>query len=246
MTSRARGGDIAAAFALAAVAIPEQLATARLAGVPPALGLIVFVAASLGFFSSWAPIAACPPGADSTASAPIFASALALLAAAGSPALSEARAAALALMVGAMIAAAGLLRLGWIARLLSVPVITGFLAGIAVHIVVSQLPALLGIEKRAQRILRHRCRDRPPDRPIQSLHALAIGLFVFAVITISERWGRHFPVALLAIVLAGAAVAFFPSSGVAVLGKIQPPAFMPALPAIAMSDRRGGPSSPSP
>ena len=233
MTSRAR--DIAAAFALAAVAIPEQLATARLAGVPPALGLIVFVAASLGFFFLGAN-RCVSTGADSTI-APIFAGALALLAAAGSPHYL-ALAAALALMVGAMIAAAGLLRLGWIARLLSVPVITGFLAGIAVHIVVSQLPALLGLKNVPSGFfatavaLTHQIGQFNP-------YALAIGIFVFAVITISERWGRHFPVALLAIVLAGAAVAFFPSSGVAVLGKIQPPAFMPALPAIAMSDLAG-------
>ena len=48
-------------------------------------------------------------------------------------------------MVGALLLAAGLLRLGWIADMLSTPIITGFLAGIAVHIVVSQLPDVMGI-----------------------------------------------------------------------------------------------------
>lgn len=227
--------DIAAAFALAAVAIPEQLATARLAGVPPALGLVVFVAASLGFFFLGAN-RCLSAGADSTI-APIFASALALLAASGSPHYL-ALAAALALMVGAIVAAAGLLRLGWIARLLSIPVVTGFLAGIAIHILVSQLPALLGLKNipggffaTAAAIVHQIGKFNP--------YALAIGTFVFAVITISERSGRRFPGALLAIVAAGAAVAFVPLKDVAVLGKIQVPALMPALPAIAMNDLAG-------
>lgn len=236
MTGRAPSArDIAAAFALAAVAIPEQLATAKLAGVPPALGLIVFVAASLGFFILGAN-RCLSAGADSTI-APIFAGALALLAVAGSPHYL-ALAAALALMVGAIVAAAGLFRLGWIARLLSVPVVTGFLAGIAIHIVVSQLPALLGLKDvpsgffaTAGAIAQQIGQLNP--------YALAIGIFVFAAVTISEKWGRHFPGALAAIVLAAAAVAFLPLNGVAVLGKIQPPAFLPALPAIAISDLMG-------
>src|ERR1700744_2650056 len=74
--------DLMASFALAAIVIPEQLATARLAGGPPALGLIVFVAASLGFFLFGAN-RYLSAGADSTI-APIFAGSLALLAAAGS------------------------------------------------------------------------------------------------------------------------------------------------------------------
>ena len=49
------------------------------------------------------------------------------------------------MMVGLVVVLCGVLRLGWIADLLSVPVTTGFLAGIAIHIVVSQLPGLLGL-----------------------------------------------------------------------------------------------------
>ena len=55
-------------------------------------------------------------------------------------------AAALALLVGAVLLLSNPLRLGWIADLLSVPVTTGFLAGISVHIIVGQLPAILGID----------------------------------------------------------------------------------------------------
>ena len=223
--------DLMASLALAAIVIPEQLATARLAGVPPALGLIVFVAASAGFFL-FGGNRYLSAGADSTI-APIFAGSLALLAAAGSPHYL-ALAAALALMVGGLAALAGLLRLGWIARLLSVPVITGFLAGIAIHIVVSQLPALLAIPGGGSTFLgaiASLARNIGQLNP----HALVIGGFVFAAITASEKVDRRFPGALVAMALAAMAVMLF-GWNVPVLGVIHPPAFMPALPAVTLAD----------
>ena len=51
----------------------------------------------------------------------------------------------LALMVGVVLVVGGIFRLGWIADLLSIPVTVGFLAGISVHILISQLPAILGL-----------------------------------------------------------------------------------------------------
>jgi len=224
-------GDLVASLALAAIVIPEQLATARLAGAPPALGLIVFVAASLGFFLFGAN-RYLSAGADSTI-APIFAGALALMTGAGSPHYL-ALAAALALMVGALSALAGLLRLGWIARLLSVPIITGFLAGIAVHIVVSQLPALLGIPGGGSDVFAavanlwgHIAQANP--------HALAIGVFVFVAITVSEKLDRRFPGALSAMAVATAIVALA-GWQVPVLGRIQPPHFTLVLPQVTLAD----------
>src|ERR1700683_2762505 len=123
------GHDLVGGLALTAAAIPEQLATARLAGVPAATGLVVFAAASLGFFL-FGSNRSLSLGADSTI-APIFAGSLALLAVPGTPHYLV-LAAALALLVGAIVALGGAFRMGWIARLLSIPVITGFLAGIAV------------------------------------------------------------------------------------------------------------------
>ena len=82
-------------------------------------------------------------GADSTIT-PIFAGGLLLMAASNSPDY-QALAVALALMVGAILILASLFRMGWIANLLSTPVTVGFLAGISVHIIVSQLPGVLGL-----------------------------------------------------------------------------------------------------
>src|SRR5579872_533118 len=77
------GHDFAAACALAAVAIPEQLATARLAGMPAAAGLLVFAAGSLGFYLLGSN-RSLSVGADTTI-APLFAGSLALLGASGTP-----------------------------------------------------------------------------------------------------------------------------------------------------------------
>ena len=90
-------------------------------------------------------------GADSTI-APIMAGGLAAIAAAGSGQYA-AMVSLLALLVGLVLLASFLLRLGWVADLLSVPVTTGFLAGISVHILIGQLPAVLGIKVASRRII---------------------------------------------------------------------------------------------
>jgi len=144
-------GDLIAGLTLAAIAIPEQMATARLGGFAPEIGFFAFVAGSVAFalFGANRHLSA---GADSTIT-PLFAGSLALLATSGSPHYLS-LAAMLALMVGLIVTLSGIFRLGWIADLLSVPVTTGFLAGIAVHIIVSQMPGLLGLPAQSGETLR--------------------------------------------------------------------------------------------
>src|SRR5881394_1633502 len=102
-------GDLVAALTLAAIAIPEQMATARLGGFSPQIGFFAFLAGSLAFaFFGNNRFLSC--GADSTIT-PIFAGGLLLIAASGSPDY-QALAAALALMVGVILMAGSLFRLG--------------------------------------------------------------------------------------------------------------------------------------
>ena len=134
--------DIVAGLTLAAITIPQQMATARLGGFPPEAGFFAYLAATFAFaVFGGSRVLSC--GADSTIT-PIFAGSLTLLAATGS-ADYAALAAMLAMMVGVILVAAGLFRLGWVANVLSIPVTTGFFVGIAVHIIVSQLPGLCGV-----------------------------------------------------------------------------------------------------
>jgi SulP family sulfate permease len=210
------GHDLVAALAVAAVAIPEQMATARLAGMPATAGLLVFVAGSLGFYFLGSN-RFLSVGADSTI-APIFAASLALLAASGSLHYL-ALCAIFALLVGSIVVAAGIFRMGWIARLLSVPVITGFLAGIAIHIVVSQLPALLGITAEQGSFfgaVSALFRNLSHFNPI----TLAIGVSVFAATFICEKIDVRLPGALIAMILASIVVwsLGLAGQGVATLG----------------------------
>jgi sulfate permease, SulP family len=210
--------DLIAGIALGAIAIPSQMATAHLAGFPPVQGFVAFAAASAGFALVGANryLVIC---ADSTI-APIFAGGLAQLAPGGSHAYFV-LAASFALMVGVILVCAGQFRLGWLADLVSVPVTAGFLAGIAVHIIISQLPFLLGIAaphgdllQNAWEILTHLGEA--------NVLTLALGLLVLGTTICTEWVSPRIPGALIGIAAATAAVLWFglERQGVAVLGPV--------------------------
>lgn len=223
-------GDLAAGLTLAAIAIPEQMATARLGGFPPEIGLFAFLAGTLGFALMGANrYLSC--GADSTIT-PIFAGTLALLAAQTSPAYG-ALAALLAVMVGAILVAAGIARLGWIAGFLSVPVTTGFLAGIALHIIVSQLPAFLGVPVASEHFF-----ERIAQLAGALGHAypwsLALGGLVFAAMIATENLAPRLPGALIGLAVAMILVAALglDAKGVAMVGTAPMTWPHPRLPAV--------------
>src|ERR1700722_17827781 len=175
--------DLFAGLTLAAIAIPEQMATARLGGFSPQIGFFAFLAGSLAF-AAFGSNRFLSCGADSTIT-PIFAGGLAVLVASGSPEY-QGLAAALALMVGLLLVAAGIFRLGWIADLLSIPVTIGFLAGISVHILISQLPVILGLPAPDGAMLR-RLAILATHLNQANLFAVAIGLGVLAMVALSEK-----------------------------------------------------------
>lgn len=223
--------DLVAGLTLAAIAIPEQMATARLGGFAPQTGFFAFLAGTFAF-AALGSNRFLSLGSDSTIT-PIFAGSLALLATAGSPDYGM-LAASLAFLVGGLVMAAGIFKLGWIADLLSVPVTAGFLAGISVHILVSQLPDVMGLAASQGSI--------PQRIGLLAVHAgsanpftLIIGLGVLTVIALCEWWDARIPGALIALAVASAAVAWFNlvPHGVAVLGTLglDKPRFM--LPLIA-------------
>jgi MFS superfamily sulfate permease-like transporter len=216
---------------LAAIAIPEQLATAKLAGMPAQAGLYAFIAGSLAF-AAFGVNRYLSAGADSTI-APIFAGSLAALAASGSPEYS-ALVGFVALGAGTLLVVAGLLRAGWIADFLSVPVTVGFLAGIAVHIIVGQLPALLGISAPEGAL---------PSRLLAIIvrlnqanwYAGCVGLLVLGTTLLCERINPRIPGALLGLAAAGVltGAGHFQAHGVAMLGALSTALPHIALPAFA-------------
>ncbi|MDR0780427.1 MAG: SulP family inorganic anion transporter [Pseudomonadales bacterium] len=224
--------ELAAGLTLAAIAIPEQMATARLGGFSPQIGLIAFVAATAGFLLL-GNNRLLSAGADSTIT-PIFAGALGALGLTATQ-LSEA-AAVLALLVGTLVAMAGVLHLGRIADLLSKPVLTGFLAGIAVHIMLSQAPAALGIAAPSGKVA-NRLALLWAALPTANLLVMLIAFGTFAVTFFIEKFSPKLPGALLALVIATMLCAAFDleQHGVATLGALPTGLPSPRLPLTSLA-----------
>jgi SulP family sulfate permease len=209
--------DLLAGAMLAAIAIPEQIATARLAGMPAQTGLYAFAAGSLAF-ALFGANRYLSVGADSTI-APIFAGSIAALL--GTSAPYPALVGVVALFTGIILVLAGTLRAGWIADLLSIPVTIGFLAGIGVHIVIGQVPSVLGVPKGAGSLLLQIV-ALVQNAPHLNVASVAIGAGVLVLTLGAERISPRIPGALLGLVGAGVAVAVLhlDQRGVAVLGAL--------------------------
>ncbi|MBN8988715.1 MAG: SulP family inorganic anion transporter [Rhizobiales bacterium] len=223
-------GDLIAGLTLAAIAIPEQMATARLGGFSPQIGFFAFIAGSLGFAALGGNrFLSC--GADSTIT-PIFAGGLMLMATSGSPQY-QSLAVALALLVGAILIAGSLFKLGWIANLLSMPVTTGFLAGISVHILVSQMPGVLGLPTPGGPML-ERIATLAQHVGEANIYTVAIGFGVLAIVAISEKLSAKIPGALIGLIAATSAViaAGLEHKGVSVVGAVPATLPTPSFPAI--------------
>jgi high affinity sulfate transporter 1 len=210
--------DLLAALTLLVIAVPEQLATSRLAGMPPITGFYAFVAGTV-LFALLGSNPQMSVGADSTI-APLFAVGILRLAPAGSTHYID-LVGILAVMVGVIVALIGLLRLGWIAQFLSAPIITGFLAGVAVIIVVHQLPDLFGIHSVSGSTL-YRIKTVASHLGDTNGWTLGIGVAVFAVVMATERIDRKLPGALVGLVGSTIVVgaAGLHGHGVAILGAI--------------------------
>ncbi len=141
-TRRDLRGDLLAGATTASLLIPQAMAYALLAGLPPIVGLYAALAPPIVYalLGTSRRLAVGPAAIDSL----LTAAALAPMAA-GDPVVYATAAAALALLVGAIQATTGALRLGFIVNFLSLPVLRGFTAGAAVLIIASQLGPLLGL-----------------------------------------------------------------------------------------------------
>jgi len=219
--------DIIAGITLVAIAIPERMATAQLAGMPVKTGLYAFIAGGLAIaiFGSSRQMSV---GADSII-APIFAAGAAGMAAAGTAEYAG-LIVFLALIVGALLAVIGLLKMGWIAGLLAVPVTTGFLAGIGITIFVGQLPDIFGLPKgtggtaeQVVFIVQHLSES--------NWYSVAIAAVVLAIVLVSEKIDPKIPGALVGLILSLIAVSAFDltAKDVEVLGTLPQ-----GLPAIAL------------
>jgi MFS superfamily sulfate permease-like transporter len=207
-----------AGITLLAIAIPEQLATSQLAGVPAFTAMIAFITATLVFFFIGSnPIVSV--GADSTI-APLFAVALLRLAPASSTEYME-LVAATAVVAGIIVMLIGLLKLGWLADFLSLPIVAGFMAGIGVIIITHQLPRVLGVPSGGESFI-SRLQWISHQFGHVSTWSIVIALGTLVVMVIGEKLNAKLPWALAGVLVATiiTATASLASHGVEQLGTV--------------------------
>ena len=226
--------DLIAAAAVWAVLVPEGMAYASLAGMPPETGLFAALAPLLAYavLGTCRQLTVGPSSAVAAYSAAVVAP-LAL----GDPSRFIALSALLALLVGVLLLVAGLARAGFIADFFARPVLTGFVAGLALVIAVGQLSKLLGVEGGGTgffgklRVLFAQLGDA-------NLATLAVGVVALAVIFGLRAVVPKAPAMLVAVVLGVAAVAVFglDDHGVAIVGTIPDGLPSLAVPGFGLAD----------
>lgn len=135
--------DFIAALVVTSIAIPESLAFAVIVGLPPITGLYTALFAPI-IFGLLASTRRLVVGADS-ATAALIASGATLVAQAGTVGYENA-VGVIGLLVAAILMVMAVARLGFLSDLISRPVLVGFLAGVGVQLIITRLPAMLGIE----------------------------------------------------------------------------------------------------
>ncbi len=195
--------DLLAGVTIGAIAIPGQIAVAKVAGMPPTTGLWACVAAGI-FAALLVANRVLWIGSDST-TAPLIFAGLTVAAAPGSEQYVR-LAVTLALCVGVIFLVVAIAKMQWIADLLSRPVVVGFMAGVATIIVVGQLASLLGIPSGGKSTLEKLWNVLSNMDKINWL-AAAIGIASLIALTLFTRINRKLPGALLVMTLATLATA---------------------------------------
>jgi high affinity sulfate transporter 1 len=196
--------DVVAGVVLAALLVPQGMAYAVLAGMPPVTGLYATLVPLVVYFLL-GPSRILVLGPDS-AVAPLVAAAIIPLASPGDTSERIALAGVLAILVGAFMFAGGLARFGFVTELLSMPVRLGYLMGIAVTVIVAQLPKLFGFSVSSESFLRG-VHDFVAGLDETNTTALAIGLASLALILVLRRVAPQVPAVFVAVVGATAVVA---------------------------------------
>jgi sulfate permease, SulP family len=225
--------DLAAGLTVGAVLIPQGMAYALVAGLPPVVGLYAAVFPILAY--------AALGRSRQLGLGPV--AIVSLLTAAGLEPLASGDsqdyidlAATLALMVGALMIIMGVARLGFVADLLSHPVLSGFTSAAALIIVSSQLRHLLGIDLVRSEYVHSVLLDAA--RRLEDAHVLtlAIGSVGFVLLVLLRRWRPSFPWALAVVLAATVLVAGMglEEHGIKVVGDIPRSLPAPDLPTLEL------------
>ena len=230
--------DVVAGLVLTALLVPQGMAYAQLAGLPPITGLYTSILCLVGY-ALFGPSRILVLGPDSSLGPMIAATILPIVGANGDPARAVALASALALMTGAITVLAGVGGLGFIADLISKPTMIGYMNGLALTILVSQLPKLFGFSVDASGFLGEVAafvRGVAGGATVPA--ALAVGGLGLLVILVLQRVLPKVPAVLVVVVLSigAAGLLHLDERGVDLVG-VLPQGFPPlTIPSVGLSD----------
>ena len=228
------GKDIVAGITSWAVMVPVALAYAELAGVPASVGLITATAG----LTAYAVLGTSRHAKVTTSSTmAVMSASVVAPAAGGDMATYVAMTAMLAILVGAMLVAAGALRLGFLAEFLAKPVITGFVVGLALTIAIGQLPKLFGVDGSEGNFFEQLAHFLG-QLPETYVPGLVIGVAAMLLIIALRRIDRRIPGPLIAV--AGATLLSagldLEREGLAVVGEITAGLQAPSMPDVSLRD----------
>jgi high affinity sulfate transporter 1 len=227
--------DLVAGVVLAAILVPQGMAYAELAGLPAVTGLYTTVACLVGY-AVFGPSRVLVLGPDSSVS-PMILAAITPLVVVDDPGTAIALAGMLALFVGVIEIALGLGRLGFVADLLSSEVQVGYLNGLAITIIVGQLPKLFGFSTDGDGFFDD---VRAFVEGLDATHGttLVLGLAVLATLLVVPRITRVVPAVLVAVVGATVVSALLDLSahGVDTVGSLPQGIPTPSLPWTSLQD----------
>jgi SulP family sulfate permease len=227
-------GDVLAGVTVAAYLVPQVMAYAVIAGLPPVVGLWA-ITGSLLVYAVVGSSRQLSVGPEST-TALMTAAAIAPLAA-GDPRRYAALAAGLAILVGAICLVARLARLGFLADLFSRPVLVGYMAGVAVIMTVGQLGKVSSVDVEGASTIGEVASFAGHLDEVDP-HTLALAVAVLVFLLAGSRFFPSAPVLLIAVLLATAAVAVLDlqERGIQVVGDVPSGLPFPQVPQLTASD----------
>jgi high affinity sulfate transporter 1 len=229
--------DVVAGLVLTTLLVPQGMAYAELAGLPAITGLYTTILCLIGY-AVFGPSRILVLGPDSSLGPMIAATILPILGSNGSPERAIALASMLALIVGGIMIAAGIAKLGFVADLLSKPTQIGYMNGLALTILIGQLPKLFGFPVEANGLI-NEARAFVQGLAHGEAVGAAVGIGVFSLVLILAlgRWLPRIPGVLAAVLAAIAASAAFnlADHGVSLVGTL-PKGFPPLTVPSPISD----------
>ena len=230
--------DVVAGVVLTTLLVPQGMAYAELAGLPPITGLYTSILCLLGYAVA-GPSRILVLGPDSSLGPMIAATILPLAGADGDPKRAIALASLLALMVAGIMIVAAVAKLGFIADLISKPTMIGYMNGLALTILIGQLPKLFGFKIEADGLIGEVTGFVKGLAHGEVVAAAAVvGIAGIILILVLQRWLPKVPAVLIMVVLAIAATSVFhlADHGVSLVG-VLPKGFPPlTIPSVRLAD----------